>query len=213
MQQRGMPRKVAAMLVVSGATACNAFTGVDHLRFGAELGASSSAASPGTGGGAAGRRPSKRRGRRWWQRHGAPACATDVHGLAVRHPAPRLVPRSSRVFTREQPGARVAKGAPMSLRYPSAEPRLLAALVTTCALSVNACAPAEDSYEGETVDADELGVSVSSASLGGHPAWAHFTNPPAFGGGNDPTTSPRTMRLIDETLRGSAYHSARRFTA
>lgn len=95
----------------------------------------------------------------------------------------------------------------MSLRSLLAAASRPLALVAACALSLSACAPSDELADDEDLGSDELGVNASSTPLGGHPVYAHFTNPPAFGG-NDPTILTETIRLIHDTPKGATIRAA-----
>lgn len=87
----------------------------------------------------------------------------------------------------------------------------LVATAAFCALSLGACGPVQDTDTPEA-DAPALGevragVNVASTTIGGHPVWAHFTNPPAFGG-DDRTILNETIRLINDTPSGARIRAA-----
>ncbi|GAA4939816.1 phospholipase D-like domain-containing protein [Actinoplanes utahensis] len=76
--------------------------------------------------------------------------------------------------------------------------------LTTVTLSLPTAAMAE---EEETVEA--AAVSSAGVTIGGHPVWAHFNNPPAFSN-RDHTITNELIRLINaapatSTIRGTIH--------
>jgi phosphatidylserine/phosphatidylglycerophosphate/cardiolipin synthase-like enzyme len=86
--------------------------------------------------------------------------------------------------------------------------RTVAAAAALHALALNGCAALPEDIDQDEVDIGELGVSVASTTIGGHPVWAHFTNPAAFADGYDPTILDETIRLINETPSGGTIRAA-----
>ncbi len=83
---------------------------------------------------------------------------------------------------------------------------VVTATAALCALGLNACEPPQDTDEPD-VESAQHAINVASTTLGGYPAWAHFTNPPAFGG-DDRTILDETVRLIDSTPSGATIRAA-----
>ncbi|WP_063748818.1 phospholipase D-like domain-containing protein [Chondromyces apiculatus] len=88
--------------------------------------------------------------------------------------------------------------------------KLVLALAALVALSTGGCVAAEDAggEEGDEVQTDELGISVTSTTLAGHPVWTHFTNPGAYADGHDPTILNEIIRLINDTPQGATIRAA-----
>jgi phosphatidylserine/phosphatidylglycerophosphate/cardiolipin synthase-like enzyme len=87
--------------------------------------------------------------------------------------------------------------------------RLNALTLVLCTLTVMGCGPlpAEDAVNDLDVGVVQAGVSSASGTVGGRPFWAHFSNPPAFGG-RDNTIITELRRLIDSTPAGATIRGA-----
>lgn len=83
----------------------------------------------------------------------------------------------------------------------------LIAIAAMGALALNGCDASTDSDEPEAVGVAQSAVSVASTTIGGSPAWAHFTNPPAFAG-DDRTILNEVIRLINDTPSGAKIRAA-----
>jgi hypothetical protein len=80
---------------------------------------------------------------------------------------------------------------------------LQALAVVFCTAAVTGCAPPSPDEElvGEEIGVVQAGISSATGTVGGKPVWAHFSNPPAFGG-RDYTITEELKRLINSTPAG-----------
>jgi len=86
---------------------------------------------------------------------------------------------------------------------------LATAAAAICALGLSACAPGMEEMDPPAdAETEEYGVSMSTTTIGGHPAWAHFTNPLAYADGYDHTILDEAIRLIDDTPSGATIRAA-----
>jgi phosphatidylserine/phosphatidylglycerophosphate/cardiolipin synthase-like enzyme len=83
---------------------------------------------------------------------------------------------------------------------------IVAATAAMGSLALNACDASQDSDEPE-LGVAQSAVSVASTTIAGFPAWAHFTNPPAFAG-DDRTILNEAIRLINDTPSGARIRAA-----
>ncbi len=91
----------------------------------------------------------------------------------------------------------------------SARSTLRAMTLAACTMAVTGCEPAASVYEVNDVDVGvvQAGVSSASGTVGGKAVWAHFSNPPAFGG-RDYTIIEELKRLINATPAGATIRGA-----
>lgn len=76
-------------------------------------------------------------------------------------------------------------------------------------LAATGCEPPRPEYAGSDVDVGTVESEISSATgtVGGKLVWAHFNNPPAFGG-RDYTITEELKRLINNTPAGGSIRGA-----
>jgi HKD family nuclease len=81
--------------------------------------------------------------------------------------------------------------------------------VVLCMVVITGCEPPRPEYAAHDVDVGvvEAGISSATGTLGGKLVWAHFNNPPAFGG-RDYTITEELKRLINNTPAGGTIRGA-----
>ena len=77
----------------------------------------------------------------------------------------------------------------------------------SCVWILAGCGPRAAEEEGPAAGEVRAAISAASGTLGGRLVWAHFNNPPAFGG-VDPTITTEVKRLIDATPSGASIRGA-----
>ena len=84
-----------------------------------------------------------------------------------------------------------------------------AVAVAVLTLAATGCEPPRPEYVADDVDVGTVESAISSASgtVGGKLVWAHFNNPPAFGG-RDYTITEELKRLINNTPAGETIRGA-----
>ncbi len=85
--------------------------------------------------------------------------------------------------------------------------RSKALAMVLCTLTVMGCGPLPAEDEVNDVGEVQAGISSTSGMVGARPFWAHFSNPPAFGG-RDYTIITELKRLIDSTPAGATIRGA-----
>jgi phosphatidylserine/phosphatidylglycerophosphate/cardiolipin synthase-like enzyme len=80
---------------------------------------------------------------------------------------------------------------------------LQAVAVALCAAVATGCEPppSESDFNAEEVGVVQERISAATATIGGKLVWAHFNNPPAFGG-RDYTITDELKRLVNSTPAG-----------
>lgn len=84
---------------------------------------------------------------------------------------------------------------------------VLAAVAALSSLALTSCAPPASPAEEVELGTARAPVSVATTTISGYPAWAHFTNPPAFAG-DDRTILNEAIRLINDTPSGARIRAA-----
>lgn len=85
-----------------------------------------------------------------------------------------------------------------------------ALVLAAFSLAAGGCEPVRPEYVAHDVDVPgslESGISVATGTVGGKTIWAHFNNPPAFGG-TDQTITNEVQRLIENTPAGATIRTA-----